>query len=202
VFSFAILFICELIHNFKCNHINLFNKLDRFNNVSQSFVNKLTRLENYRGGWFQKGDYAIKEELIKFATENNKFDTVIQVLRSNDYPNIYFTEAKSTRAGMTPKTRSYGWNTNGATKYSMLAELKSAVEDGLLQLSDPDLIAELRSYTRDDLMDRDEDVRLTTRNFDLLIACAIAWQMRKYAVKATPKTAEYNQPKYESPLLE
>jgi hypothetical protein len=54
------------------------------------------------------------------------------------------------------------------------------MEDGLLELSDPDLIAELRAYIRDDLMDRDEDVRLTTRHFDLLIACAIAWQMRSY----------------------
>lgn len=134
--------------------------------------------------------------------ENNKFDTVIQVLRQNDYPNIYFTEVPSKKAGMPPKTRTYGWNTNGATKYSMLAELKSAVEDGHLQLSDPDLIAELRSYTRDDLMDRDEDVRLTTRHFDLLIACAIAWQMRKYAAPASQKTGGYQQPAYESPLLE
>ena len=34
---------------------------------------------------------------------------------------------------------------------------------GTFELSYPDLIAELRSYTRDDLMDRDEDVRLTMR---------------------------------------
>ena len=134
--------------------------------------------------------------------ENNKFDTVIQVLRTEDYEKIYFTEVKSTRAGLPPKTRTYGWNTNGATKYTMLSELKSAVEDGLLELSDPDLIAELRSYSRDDLMDRDEDVRLTTRHFDLLIACAIAWQMRKYATKAIDKGATYTQPAYESPMLE
>jgi hypothetical protein len=33
-------------------------------------------------------------------------------------------------------------------------------------------------------MDRDEDVRLTTRHFDLLIACAVAWQMRAFATKS------------------
>jgi hypothetical protein len=66
----------------------------------------------------------------------------------------------------------------------MLMDLRKAVEDGHLELSDPDLIAELRSYTRDDLMDRDEDVRLTTRHFDLLIAAAIAWQMRHHATKS------------------
>ena len=133
--------------------------------------------------------------------ENNKYDTVIQVLRSNDYPKIYFTEVKAVRAGVPPGTRTYGWNTNGATKYSMLSELKSAVEDGLLQLSDPALIAELRSYTRDDIMDRDEDARLTTRHFDLLIACAIAWQMRKFAMVAVSKEGVYVQPEYVSPLI-
>lgn len=135
--------------------------------------------------------------------ENNKFDTVINVLRTNDYPNIYFTETDVVRAGMPPKTRTYGWNTNGATKYTMMAELKSAVEDGHLILSDPDLVAELKSYSRDDLMDRDEDVRLTTRHFDLLIACAIAWQMRKYATISKPKQGStYQQPAYTRSGLE
>lgn len=131
------------------------------------------------------------------GVENNKYDSVIRVLKEKDYPNIYFTEVEETRAGLAPKTRYYGWNTNSATKYTMLNELKTAVEDGLLELSDPDLIAELRSYSRDDLMDRDEDVRLTTRHFDLLIACAIAWQMRKYAVITKPKAGGYVQPAYE-----
>lgn len=134
--------------------------------------------------------------------ENNKFDTVINVLRTQDYPNIYFTEVPSKRAGMPPKTRTYGWNTNGATKYTMMAELKSAVEDGHLELTDADLIAELKSYTRDDLMDKDEDVRLTTRHFDLLIAVAIAWQMRKYAVVTKPAEAGYVQGPYERSGLE
>jgi hypothetical protein len=131
------------------------------------------------------------------GVENNKYDSVIRVLKEKDYPNIYFTEVDETRAGLAPKTRYYGWNTNSATKYTMLTELKTAVEDGLLELSDPDLINELRSYSRDDLMDRDEDVRLTTRHFDLLIACAIAWQMRKWSVINRPKTSQYVQPAYE-----
>lgn len=136
------------------------------------------------------------------GVENNKFDTVINVLVTNDYPNIYFTEIKVTRAGMPPSIRTYGWNTNGATKFNMMSELKSAVEDGHLELSDADLIAELKSYTRDDIMDRDEDVRLTTRHFDLLIACAIAWQMRKYAQPAKSATESYTQPDYERSGLE
>lgn len=131
------------------------------------------------------------------GVENNKFDSVIRVLKEKDYPNIYFTEVDETRAGLAPKTRYYGWNTNSATKYTMMTELKTAVEDGLLELSDPDVIAELRSYSRDDLMDRDEDVRLTTRHFDKLIATGIAWQMRKWSVVTKPRTSGYVQPAYE-----
>lgn len=78
----------------------------------------------------------------------------------------------------------------------MLFDLKKAVEDGHLELTDEDLISELRSYTRDDLMDRDEDVRLTTRHFDLLISAAIAYQMRNWAV-ATVLKSSYQQPAYQ-----
>lgn len=130
------------------------------------------------------------------AIENNKFDMAIGVLKYRGYDKIYFTEIKETRAGFPPTTRTYGWNTNTMSKPKMLFDLKKAVEDGHLELSDPDLIAELRSYTRDDLMDRDEDVRLTTRHFDLLISCAIAYQMRNWAEISVPKIS-YQQPAYE-----
>jgi len=135
------------------------------------------------------------------AVENNKFDMAIGVLKYKDYPRIYFTEEKETRAGIPPRTRYYGWNTNGTTKPTILFELKKAVEDGHLELSDPDLIAELRSYTRDDLMDKDEDVRLTTRHFDLLMACAIAYQMRNWA-EVTIQKRSYQQPAYQRTGLE
>lgn len=136
------------------------------------------------------------------APENNKFDMCIGVLRHQGYDNIYFTEQKDTRVGMPPRIRQYGWNTNSMTKPKMLFDLKKAVEDGFLELSDPDLIAELKSYTRDDLMDRDEDVRLTTRHFDLLIACAIAYQMRSWASPTKSTEPNYTQPEFERPGLE
>lgn len=136
------------------------------------------------------------------APENNKFDMCIGILKVRSYPNIYFTEVKETRAGLPPTTRTYGWNTNSMTKPKMLFELKKAVEDGLLELSDPDLIAELRSYTRDDLMDRDDDPRLTTRHFDLLMACAIAWQMRNFAEIKKEIEGNYKQPEFQRSGLE
>jgi hypothetical protein len=132
------------------------------------------------------------------APENNKFDMCIGVLKHQDYPRIYFEEPEITRAGLPPRTRIYGWNTNRDTKPKMLFELMKAVGDGHLLLSDPDLIAEARSYTRDDLMDRDDDVRLTTRHFDLLIACAIAYQLKNHAVVTAPRPgSNYVQAPYE-----
>lgn len=130
------------------------------------------------------------------AIENNKFDMAIGVLKHQGYDNIYFTEEKETRAGIAPRTKYWGWNTNTMTKPKMLFDLKKAVEDGHLELTDEDLISELRSYTRDDLMDRDEDVRLTTRHFDLLISAAIAYQMRNWAV-VTILNRTYQQPAYQ-----
>lgn len=70
----------------------------------------------------------------------------------------------------------YGWETNAATKPKMLIDLSQAIENGLISLNDPDLIAEVRGYTTGDLMDKEVDPRLTTRHFDLLMACAIAYQ--------------------------
>ncbi len=74
----------------------------------------------------------------------------------------------------------YGWDTNSATKYTMLQGLAKAIENGHIELNDQDLIAEARSYTTGDLMDKDVDPRLTTRHFDLLMACAIALQLNAF----------------------
>jgi len=77
----------------------------------------------------------------------------------------------------------YGWETNKATKQIMLTELQKYVNDGLIDLNDKDLIAEVRSYTRNDLMDAEVDARLTTRHWDLLMALAIALQTNQYIPK-------------------
>lgn len=77
----------------------------------------------------------------------------------------------------------YGWETNSATKPKMLADFAKAVEDGLIDLNDVDLINEVRSYALGDLMDKEVDPRLTTRHFDLLMAACIAWQMNPFIKK-------------------
>ena len=73
----------------------------------------------------------------------------------------------------------------------MIFALVKAVNDGLLDLSDKDLIQECKSYTRNDLIDTEKDPRLTTRHYDLLTACAIAWQMKDFAQVSAPKFDDY-----------
>ncbi len=81
----------------------------------------------------------------------------------------------------------FGFDTNNATKPAMMADLAKAIEDGLIELNDPDLIAEARSYTLGDLMDKEVDPRITTRHFDMLMSCAIAWVVRSFVPKKIPK---------------
>jgi hypothetical protein len=116
--------------------------------------------------------------------QNNHGHATIAILKQ-EYDNIYTVQQKDTRELLGKHNRvksvEYGWKTNKATKPKMFAELRKAVHDGLLDLTDADLIREAISYSRDDLMEGELDPRLTTRHFDLLTACAIAYQMRTHA---------------------
>lgn len=112
--------------------------------------------------------------------------------------NLLKTPGKDTKVGSSAPTE-YGWETNGLTKPKMIFALSKAIEDGLLILNDINLINELKSYTRNDLIDDEHDPRLTTRHFDLLIAVAIAWQTKDYAqVKKVEKdfSLEESKPLY------
>ncbi len=132
------------------------------------------------------------------APENNNHGHTTIARLKQIYPvdKIHKQEQDETKVLKRYPTQ-YGWNTNAKTKPEMLYDLQKAINDDLLELSDERLIAELRSYTRNDLMDREIDPRLSTRHFDLLIACAIAWAMRDYAVSSDVKD-NINWEKYEN----
>lgn len=117
--------------------------------------------------------------------------------------NIHVTQTKSVRvmeAQQSDITKEYGWNTNALTKPKMLYALGKAVEDGLCELNDPDLIAECMSYTRNDLIETEKDPRLTTRHFDLLIAAAIGWQMKDFAAVSVEKDENPVEEEEDKPL--
>ena len=111
--------------------------------------------------------------------KNNHGHTTIARAKQLDV-NLYRTESKDTKVNDSTSVE-YGWHTNPATKPKMIFDLVKAVNDGLLDLSYRGIIRECKSYTRNDVMDKEIDPRLTTRHFDLLIATAIAWQMRNHA---------------------
>lgn len=118
------------------------------------------------------------------AIENNKYDQAVLKAKLRG-ANLYKTGGNPIKAGYKPAL-TYGWNTNSLTKSKMFSAFKKAVEDGLVALNDRDLIQEAKSYSRNDLIDREEDARLTTRHFDLLTAACIAWQMKDRAEPRKP----------------
>jgi hypothetical protein len=118
--------------------------------------------------------------------ENNKFDQAILKAKLLGV-NLYKTQPNGAKINATAQPTTYGWNTNTLTKPKMIQSFTKAVNDGLIDLSDKDLIQECKSYTRNDLIEDVKDPRLTTRHFDLFIAACIAWQMKDFAVVQTIK---------------
>lgn len=119
------------------------------------------------------------------GVENNKYDQTILKAKQLG-AKLYQTQGKIISIGYhAPST--YGWRTDSLTKSQMLSSLSKAIEDGLIDLSDQDLINECKAYTRNDLIDAEPDIRLTTRHFDLVIALAIAWKMMDFAKPAKKK---------------
>ena len=112
------------------------------------------------------------------APENNMYDSCILIVNQLG-GNLYAREKKDSSIKQNTVTE-YGWNTNGGNKGNMITALTVAVNTGLLIIPDKDLVKELRSYTRTDMLNKAIDPRLTKRHFDLLMALAIAWQMKDY----------------------
>jgi len=128
------------------------------------------------------------------GVENNYGTEAILRLKQLN-ANLYTTKKNDKQIADRQSTE-YGWNTNALTKPKMLFALVKAVNDGLLELSDEALIAEAKSYTRHDLLEIVKNPRLTTRHFDLLMACAISWQMKDYAI-IIDKVKPYKQEEFD-----
>jgi hypothetical protein len=92
-----------------------------------------------------------------------------------------------------------GWETNNATKYLILNDLKSAVESGQLIINDIRILNEMRSFTYTDADELGSSrIGHSTNHFDLLMATAIAWYMRKFAKQYKLPVDNYVQGAYES----
>lgn len=112
---------------------------------------------------------------------NTSGGMVIQVIKDADYPNIH-RKTLTDKIG-TVLTTSLGWHTNSKTKPQILAEFARDYDNGLIKISDAALLKEMRSFNINDMDDQPASA-LATRHFDLLMAAAIGWAMRRYASPA------------------
>lgn len=116
------------------------------------------------------------------APENARTGHTVCVKLQEMYSNLYqfemlgYSEVK--------QTIRLGWSTTTSTKPRMMSELKAAFEDEEKPLLCPDItiLREARGYSKEDnLMTTSAQILHTTKHNDLLIAAAIAWQMRNHA---------------------
>ncbi len=106
---------------------------------------------------------------------------VITTLKSIPYPNLY-RYIQPGKVGE-KQTEKLGWETNSKTKYNAFSEFRKDFNDGLIKIHDENILKEMMAYGNNDL--NETSAGLITRHFDLLTACVIAWQMRKYSSQAT-----------------
>jgi len=106
---------------------------------------------------------------------NNHGFTTISVLKD-----IYFNVWRDEQDRM-------GWTTTMASKPKMMHELRTAVHDDLIEVSDLALKQEIVSYPAQDLNEAQVDEEdETTGHYDRVIALALAWQMRAVATPTVP----------------
>lgn len=121
--------------------------------------------------------YEIKSGGLRFGScmvgveRNNHGFATLSVLKET-YFNIYKDENDK-----------LGWHTNLASKPKMLHDLRTAIHEGLIEVSDASLKQELIGYPSIDLNSQNVDEEdETVGHYDRTIALAIAWQLRSYAL--------------------
>lgn len=122
---------------------------------------------------------------IGYATVSRLKDMYENVYKSTEFNKAFETKARFARPN---KTLKYGWRTTSTSKPKMLFDLKEAINGGEIIINDARIKTELRTYQQEDLskirFDDDQD----TQHWDLLMALAIAFQMRTNIARkrATP----------------
>lgn len=115
---------------------------------------------------------------------NNHGIAVLQEIRKI-YTNLYYMETFATETQT--RTKKLGWHTNLATKPLMIAELDKVIREAIALVHSPELLSELMTYVR--LADGKTEAQEGCFD-DLVIAYAIALQMRKYAPVETEVSRE------------
>lgn len=111
------------------------------------------------------------------APEANNVGLTTCVTLNSIYPNIY-TQQREGLLEVTA-TNKLGWLTTQLSKPRMMYDLSAAIEDDLIHIYDEGILLEAKKFNKEDSLTVQVNEN-TTRHFDLLTACAIAWQMKAY----------------------
>lgn len=108
---------------------------------------------------------------------NNHGHTTISKLK--DLNGNMYTEEAIGKMGYSNPTR-YGWHTTRVSKPKMMFELKDALDENEILVHSKKILHEIRTY---DKMDLDKAIfdKEQTKHWDLLIALAIAFQMKTHS---------------------
>lgn len=116
------------------------------------------------------------------APENNSIGyATVGKLRELYPENKIYQYQKKDKAKQGSPT-DYGWVTTSANKADMMYDLINAFNNGELQIYDERILAEMKEYTHGDIhastAEVDKRAKLGGSHFDMLIALAIAYQMK------------------------
>lgn len=103
------------------------------------------------------------------------------------YTNVY-TQQREGLLEVTP-TNKLGYLTTSATKPKYMYEFSEALTNDELHCHDKVILSEARRFNKDDAL-AILPTESTTRHFDLLVAGAIAWQMRAYITRGAADPAD------------
>lgn len=104
------------------------------------------------------------------------FGTVTELI-TEKYYNMYRREVKNKTSGKI--MNEYGWKTSSGNKYDIFAQLKTAFEEGEIEILDIDLLNEMYHYTKAQI--RVLTKAEMTRHYDLVMAAALGWEARRHA---------------------
>lgn len=150
--------------------------------------------------------FELRREMLMFGSPilvpeyNYGYACIATLVRSEEdggcgYTNIYVRQVKNKTTGKPMDV--YGFWMSQQSRPDVLAQFKSAVQDGDLEILDLELLEECYRFTLEDA--RNYKVKAgQTRHFDKLIAAALAWEGRHLAKVAGSQEGQKD--KYKAPL--
>jgi hypothetical protein len=120
---------------------------------------------DWLGRWYN-------DALLGVEVNNSSGGSTRSVLRELNYPNLYYREIWDKTAN--EPTQRLGWETNRATRNTMITDLLAAIRDGAIYVPDQQTLAQLMSF----VWDKDgKPIAQKGEHDDDVISLCIAWQM-------------------------